>query len=184
MNNKLVIKGHLFELFLEQHRIEARIAEMAKMYNQDLSAEKTMIPVMSGAFYFTSQFLQHIDKPYRLATVQTSSYRGVNQGDQIDISYRKDEGLIRDRGLVILEDIVDSGRTASELENYFYALGAADVEVVSLFYKPDKHKYPCNLVSYGFSVGSEFLVGYGLDLDEEGRYMKNVFRLVGNEGNF
>ena len=55
------------------------------------------------------------------------------------------------------------------------------MEVLSLFYKPDQLRFDCNLSMYGFEAGPEFLVGYGLDVDEEGRYLKDVYRLVGNK---
>lgn len=102
----------------------------------------------------------------------------MDQSDELLISFLKKNHWIEGANLVILEDIVDTGRTANELEKYFYDRGANHVEVVALFFKPDKLQYTCNLTHYGFEVGTEFLVGYGLDVDEEGRYLKDVWRLV------
>lgn len=178
MDNKRRINGHLFELFIPEHRINTRITEMAERFGRVMEPGMTMVPVMSGAFYFASQFLDKIDQSYRLLSVQASSYHGVDQSDELLISFLKKDKWIDGAHLVILEDIVDTGRTAHELEKYFYDRGAVQVEVVALFYKPDKLRYACNLTHYGFEVGNEFLVGYGLDVDEEGRYLKDVWRLV------
>lgn len=102
----------------------------------------------------------------------------MNQSDELVISFLKNDRWIDGEHLVILEDIIDSGRTAFELEKFFYSKGAAHVEVVALFYKPGQQRYECNLTHYGFEVGSEFLIGYGLDIDEEGRHMKDVWQLA------
>ncbi len=151
---------------------------MARLVNAQLMPGSTMVPVMSGAFYFASQFLAEIDKPYRLLSVQVSSYQGVDQADEILISFLKKDHWIEDAHLIILEDIVDTGRTACELQKFFYDRGAAHVEIIALFYKPGKLQFDCNLTHFGFEVGGEFLVGYGLDVDEEGRYLKDVWRLT------
>ncbi len=176
MDAKLKINEHEFELFIAQDKIEDRIAEMAWRFSSDLKSEVAMVPVMAGAFYFASRFLSHIDKPYRLFGVQASSYKGVNQSEELAISFLKDDRWIKDAHLVILEDIIDSGRTAHELEKYFYSKEAARVEVVALFYKPEQQRFQCNLTHYGFEIDPEFIVGYGLDVDEEGRYLKDVYR--------
>ncbi len=178
LDNKRRINGHLFELFIPEHRINTRITEMAGQFGRTMKRGTTMVPVMSGAFYFAGQFLDKIDQSYRLLSVQASSYQGVDQSDELLISFLKKNHWIEGANLVILEDIVDTGRTANELEKYFYDRGANHVEVVALFFKPDKLQYTCNLTHYGFEVGTEFLVGYGLDVDEEGRYLKDVWRLV------
>lgn len=184
MDNKLKINGHLFELFISHQQIKRRIKEMAWGFNKDLLPGRAMVPVMAGAFYFAGGFLSFIDKPYRLFSVQASSYHGVNRSEELLISFLKNERLIEGAHLVILEDVVDSGRTAFELEKYFYSKGAAHVEVVALFYKPGQQKYECNLTHYGFEVGAEFLIGYGMDFDEEGRDLKDVYRWIENEENF
>ncbi len=176
--NKRKINGHLFELFISEGEINTRITELAAQFSRILDGEITMVPVMSGAFYFAYQFLSHIVKPYRLLSVQAASYQGVEQSEECRISYLKEDRWIKGAHLVILEDIVDTGRTAHELEQFFYERGAAYVEVVALFFKPGKYRYDCNLTHYGFEVGNEFLVGYGLDVDEEGRYLKDVWRLA------
>lgn len=176
MDTELKINGHEFELFIAQDEIEDRIEEMARRFNTDLRPGVAMVPVMAGAFYFASRFLSYIDKPYRLFGVQASSYQGVNQSDEFLVSFLKNDQLIDGAHLVILEDVVDSGRTASELEKFFYSKGAAHVEVVALFYKPAQQQYECNLTHFGFEVGSEFIIGYGLDIDEEGRHLKDVYR--------
>lgn len=151
---------------------------MARAFTRTLESEVAMVPVMAGAFYFAHEFLSHIDRPYRLLSVQAASYQGVEQSDTCEISFLKNDRWIEGAHLVILEDIVDTGRTAHELERFLYDRGAAYVEVVALFFKPDKVRYKCNLTHFGFEVGHEFLVGYGLDVDEEGRYLKDVWRLV------
>lgn len=172
------MNGYLFELFIGQREINIRIKEMAQRLNETLLPGRTMVPVMSGAFYFAAQFLAEIDKPYRLLSVQASSYQGVEQTGELLISFLKGDQWIEGVHIIILEDIVDTGRTVHELEKYFYSKGAATVEVVALFYKPGQQRYDCNLTHFGFEVGHEFLVGFGLDIDEEGRHLKDVWRMT------
>ncbi len=176
--NKRKINGHLFELFISEQEINKRITTLADEFSRTATTQLTMVPVMVGAFYFSYQFLAHLDHPYRMLSVQAASYQGVEQSEDCQISFLKEDRWIRGAHIVILEDIVDTGRTSHELERYFYERGAEYVEVVALFYKPGKLRYECNLTHFGFEVGNEFLVGYGLDVDEEGRYLKDVWKLV------
>lgn len=169
-------------MFIDQQTIEERISEMAKEFNDEVYSDLLMVPVMTGAFYFAARFLQEVKQPYRLIGLQASSYDGLQGGKEVDISFHK-ENRIQGSHIVILEDIIDSGRTAHELEGYFYRHGAVAVTVIALLHKPDNQQFSCNLVNYGFRIGPEFIVGYGLDLDEEGRYLKALYQHVGTDGN-
>lgn len=180
LKNNIKINGHHFEMFIDQRTIENRIDEMAKEFMAGAPSDLVMVPVLSGAFYFSARFLQNINQPYRLIGMQASSYDGLQGRKNVNISFHK-EHCIQGNHIVVLEDIVDSGRTANELEAFFNNHGAISVSVIALFYKPENQRFKCNLVDYGFPIGPEFIVGYGLDLDEEGRHLRAVYRHVGTD---
>src|SRR5690625_5833781 len=95
-----------------------------------------MIPVMTGAFYFSSYFLSCLDFPYRLFTMSVQSYQGLKSRGEVHIHFPKEGSWIRNADIIILEDIIESGLTVHHLEKFFYARGARSVSVITLFHKP------------------------------------------------
>lgn len=176
MVEKIQIGGHSFVLLYSQREIENRIYEMANSFKQDPTRDYVMIPVMTGAFYFSSYFLSCLDFPYRLFTMSVQSYQGLESRGEVLVHFPKDTTWIHDADVVILEDIIETGLTVHHLEKYFYARGARSVSVITLFHKPSQQRYEFDVLMSGFEISNEFIVGYGLDYDESGRWLKSVYQ--------
>ena len=89
----------------------------------------------------------------------------------------KSDKEIQNRHIIIVEDIIDSGLTIDGVIKIFKKEKVKSIEVVSLLYKPDNYKYNHNIKWYGFSIPNDFVVGYGLDYNEKGRNLKNIYKL-------
>lgn len=176
MEEKIKIAGTPFILRYTQNQIEKRIREMAYSFERETDRHYTMIPVMTGAFYFSASFLSHLDFPYRIFTLNVHSYEGMESKGAAEVFFSKDSTWIKGADIIILEDIVETGWTVSHLEKYFKERGARSVSVITLFYKPGRQKHPCSIRQFGFEISDEFIVGYGLDFNEEGRWLKAVYQ--------
>lgn len=176
MEEKIKISGQSFTLLYSQAQIQDRIREMANTFKTEQDRNYTMIPVMTGAFYFSAQFLSHLNFPYKIFTLNARSYNGLKSRGDVEIFFPKDSEWIRDADIVILEDIIETGLTIHQLEKYFQDRGAASVSVITLFYKPGKQAYRCHILQSGFEISDEFIVGFGLDYNEEGRWLKSVYQ--------
>ena len=170
MKKEIKIHDLEFEEFISSERIQARIREMADQLNQDYKdADPIIVPVLSGAFLFAADLIRNMDVEPEIHFIKASSY-----GDDLKSSGKVKILLdvpvdLKDRHVLIMEDIVDSGLTCSFLCDYFGKQSPASVEIVSLLYKPANLKYPPVPKYVGFEIGPDFVVGYGLDYAQKGR---------------
>jgi hypoxanthine phosphoribosyltransferase len=135
------------------------------------------ISVLTGAFMFTADLLKHITIPSEVSFIRVSSYHGTaSTGTVLQVLGLKEE--IKDRTVVVLEDIVDTGNTMISLMNILKSHQPAEVKVATLLFKPAALKYKVNLDYVGFEVPNDFLVGYGLDYDGLGRNLNDICTLV------
>lgn len=166
----------LFEMFISHQEIQERTRELAmKISNDDESL--IFVPVMTGAFYFSSSFLSYYSRPYQICCVTTSSYKGTKSTGSVEIIHHKDPAIFEGKKVVILEDIIDTGLTVKELTRELYLNGAREVIVVAMLFKPGKLEHDIPLHSVGFEIGDEFVIGFGLDYNESGRYLDDIYQL-------
>ena len=177
LKSEITIEGVSFDLLFSGDEIEKKIREMGEAFAAR-SGEKlyTMVPVMTGALYFSARFLSYLDFPYRVFSVSAESYDGLTSTGEVNIYFPKDLTWLEGADVIILEYIVETGLTIRRLESFFYAHGAQSVSVITLFYKPERLQYDCPVREYGFSIGDEFIVGYGMDYHEQGRWLQAVYQ--------
>jgi hypoxanthine phosphoribosyltransferase len=172
------IKDLEFSPFITRFDIQERIAELAIKINQDYENRNPIfISVLSGSFMFTSDLLKQIDIQSEVTFIKVNSYEGTSSTNQI----KEMIGLsnnITDRHVIIIEDIVDTGHTMNYLTQELSKKDPSSIEIVTLFYKPEAHKYNTKLRYVGFEIPKLFIVGYGLDYDGLGRNYQDVYQLV------
>lgn len=179
MENTIRIKGMEFSVAIPHELIEWKVKDMADQINKDYQGKSpTVIVMLTGAFIFAADLIRKLDIPIELGFAKYSSYEGTEStgivkeviGATVDI---------RDKDVLIVEDIIDTGTTMKLVIPQFYCMGAKDVKVASLLRKPSRLKHPDLKIDYiGMDVDDKFLVGYGLDYDEEGRWMKDIYEPV------
>lgn len=159
------------EILVTQAQIETRTKELAHELMQDYQDKRPiLIGLLKGSVPFMAELLKHLDIYAQTEFMVVSSYHGTVSTGEIHILKDLDVS-IKDRHLVIVEDIVDTGLTLNTIMDLLMHRGAASVEVVCLLDKPSGRKIPVRVKYLGFTVPNEFVVGFGLDYNE---YYRNL----------
>lgn len=145
-------------------------AEVTEAYRDQ---EFTVVSVLKGSCVFASDLIRQIPIPLELAFVAASSYRSATVSGQLDLNYFPAEGEITGRRLLLVDDILDTGRTLAALKKELYERGAAEVRSCVFLDKPSRRSVEFEADFRGFEVDNLFVVGYGLDF--AGRYRNLPF---------
>lgn len=173
------IKDKIFQRYITHDEIQLRVqaisAELSKIYHDK---NPIFIVILRGAFMFASDILKYFNDPCEIEFTHLSSYTGMESSGKIHIKLPVNEDKIKDRHIIILEDIVDSGLTMSFFTTYLNQLSPQSVSLVSFLYKPENLIKDIKIDYVGFTIPELFVVGYGLDYDGLGRNLKDVFQLA------
>ncbi|MDR2628258.1 MAG: hypoxanthine phosphoribosyltransferase [Dysgonamonadaceae bacterium] len=177
MTQLVQIKDRQFVRFISEEKIVDAIRRIAAQMEADLKdLQPLFVCVLKGAFMFSSDLLKLLDFPCEITFVRLKSYEGTIAGSRVE----EIQGLVEDvenRHVVILEDIIDTGRTVASLLVRMSALKPASVRVAALFFKPDAMVEDVRPDYAAIVIPNDFIVGYGLDYDGWGRNLKHVYRL-------
>lgn len=174
---KIEIDDKHFELLLEYEQIKKRIRLLAIQLNVDFEDKiPVFIGVLNGSFIFLADLIKEIDIASEVSFVKVSSYNGDKSSGKIN----EEIGLqmsLKDRDVIIVEDIIDSGTTLQYLLKMIKKEKPASVQVCSLLLKPQSLKVEIDEINYvGFEIPNEFVIGYGLDYKGLGRNLKDIYR--------
>jgi hypoxanthine phosphoribosyltransferase len=167
-----------FREFLTEDAIQQRIEELAQKINTDLAGKEVVfLGILNGAFLFAADLFRRINFPARISFVKLASYQGTSSSGTIKelIGWNED---IRDKTIVVIEDIVDTGNTLERIVGELVIRKAAEVKIATMLYKPDAYTKDIPLDYIGFKIPNDFVVGYGLDYDGFGRNLPAVYTLV------
>ena len=177
MSRKQIL-DKVFETTYPQERIEAAVAAVAERMNAELAGrEPLFLCVLNGAFMFAADLMKMVSVPCQISFVKLASYSGTHSTGTVKQLIGLNESL-EGRTVVIVEDIVDTGKTMEGLVAQVRALGAADVRVATLLYKPGNCTADVRLDYVGLEIPNDFIVGYGLDYDGFGRNIPEIMTLV------
>ncbi len=174
----ITLHDKTFELFLEAPIIDRAIGEMAGRINRELAGSNPLfLVILNGAFMFASDLLKRITIPgSEVSFLKIASYRGTaSEG-----SVRELIGLEHDvtgRTVVILEDVVDSGKSMQYLLELLVQRKPETVRVAALFFKPKALTCQIPVDYYGLELGNDFIIGRGLDYDGLGRNLPDLYKL-------
>ncbi|MDT0607903.1 adenylate kinase [Croceitalea rosinachiae] len=174
-----MIKIHdkLFKPYLS----EAQILKAVKKIAQEIALDyKDVTPifvgVLNGSFMFVSDFLKEYQYPCEVSFVKLSSYQGLTSTGIVETLLDVSED-IEGRSVIILEDIIDTGRTLQQLVNLFSTTNVKEFKIASLFYKSEIYNGEYTIDYVGLEISDDFIVGYGLDYNELGRNLREVYQL-------
>ena len=166
-----------FSESISNQDIQSAVEKIALKLNKDLENKDVIfIAVLNGAFMFAADLMKHIDLNCRITFLKLASYDGTEQSGTINQLIGLNE-TIKDKTVVIIEDIVDSGDTLNMLLNLLDSHQPSEVKLVSLLFKPDSFKYQFPLDYIGFHIPNKFVVGYGLDYDGFGRNLDRIYSI-------
>ncbi len=174
---KITIKDKTFSINIPSDKIQNRIGELAKQINSDYKDKiPVFICVLSGSFLFAADLIKKLSIDCEVSFIRVSSYSGT-QSTGVVKSVVGISTELKDRHVVILEDIVDTGDTAVYLFEEIKKHAPADVRFASLLLKPKALRHDVKVDYLGFEVPNDFLVGYGLDYDGLGRNYADIYKL-------
>lgn len=176
MNKRIKLLDKTFEVMIPAEEIDRAVERVAKRLNEDYRDRETplFLGVLNGAFMFMSDLIKKIDFTCELSFVKLASYSGTSTTGKVQelIGLKNN---IEGRHVIIVEDIVDTGESMAHLMRSLEGHKPASVEVCTLFYKPASYSKPFPINYRAMEIGNEFIVGYGLDYDQLGRNLKDIY---------
>ena len=175
--NIVTLLDKQFERYITEAEILNAITRMASEVARDYKDEVPIfIGVLNGSFMFVSDFLKAYPHPCYGSFLKLSSYSGLTSTGLVKTLLDFPEG-IQGRSVIILEDIVDTGRTVQELYDLLSGTRVKEFRIVTLFYKSQVYKGEFPIDYVGMDIPDRFIVGYGLDYEEQGRNLRDIYQL-------
>jgi hypoxanthine phosphoribosyltransferase len=167
-----------FREFLSEKVIKQRIEELAMQVNNDLKGKEVVfLGILNGAFLFAADLFRRIDFPARISFVKLASYQGTSSSGSVKelIGWNED---IKNKTIVVIEDIVDTGSTLERIVAELVIRKAAEVKIAAMLYKPAAYTKNIPIDYIGFEIPNDFVIGYGLDYNGLGRNLPSVYTLI------
>lgn len=153
------------KILVSEEEIKVKVTEIGRRISEDYAGrEPLIVPVLSGSFIFASDLVRAISIPVSISFIYASSYGdATTSSGKVDIKTGKDGLEVEGRDVILVEDIVDTGRTLSSVKEYILEKGANSVEICTFLDKPSRRVFPVDVKYMCFDIPNEFVVGYGLD---------------------
>lgn len=174
-----MIKLHdkYFKPFMGEAAIQQAVREVANKVAEDYRSQVPIfVGVLNGAFMFVSDFLKYYPYPCEVSFVRLGSYEGLTSTGIVE-ALLDPPANVEGRSVIILEDIIDTGRTVQKLVHMFSEINVKEFRIASLFYKSEIYNGEYDVDYFGVEIPNVFVVGYGLDYRELGRNLKEVYEL-------
>jgi hypoxanthine phosphoribosyltransferase len=170
------------QVLLSAEQIQRRVGELARQIAVDYHGRPvTIVGVLTGSLIFLADLIRHLDLPLRVGLIQASSYRGpATTAGALHVQPDLTPD-VRGRHVLLLDDILDTGQTLGHLVRHLHGLGAASLRVAVLLRKRGRQQVPLEPDYCGFDIPDAFVVGYGLDFNDEYRHLPHIAVLPGEE---
>lgn len=173
----ITVKDKRFEPYLTGTEIDGQIQRLAAEINRDYIGKKPLfIAILNGSFMFASDLFKAINIEAEICFIKLASYKGTKSTGQVVTAIGLDTD-IHNRHIIILEDIVDTGKTLNEFLPQLRHQQPATLELAVLLHKPYATVFPVPIKYLGFSIPDKFVLGYGLDYDGLGRNIPEIYQL-------
>lgn len=176
---KVTLKDKTFKKFISYEKISAAIDEVANKINADFEGctdVPVLLCVLNGSIMFMGELMKRLNFNCQVISIKLTSYEGTSTTGRV----KQAMGLtssIEGRRVIVVEDIVDSGNTIVELKEILKENGAAESYMCTLLLKPDAYKKDVKLDYVAMEIPNDFIIGFGLDYDELGRNLKDIYTL-------
>lgn len=173
----MIVKDKNFKIYISEWEIGTIVGDLAAQVSGDYrDGDLVACPILTGAFMFAADLVRKLTIPCEVSFVRYASYSGMSSTGQVRCMLPFPPE-IEGRDVLIIEDVVDSGFSMRHMLDAVWALHPRSVKICTLFFKPDAFKGDYKVDYIGRNIGNEFIVGYGLDYDEHGRTLKDVYVL-------
>ena len=169
-----------FHVLFNRHEIETAVRRLASEISKDYRNQNPLLlGVLRGSFVFMADLIRHLDFPLEVDFIGLSSYGSSTQSSGKIKVVKKLETPVRERNVLVVEDIVDTGLTTAFLLQHLQRRKPASVKLCALTEKPSRREVSVNIDYLGFTVPDKFLVGYGLDANQKCRNLPDICYLEG-----
>ncbi|HEY0355172.1 MAG TPA: hypoxanthine phosphoribosyltransferase [Flavisolibacter sp.] len=174
----ITLHDKTFDTYLSEKEIQEKIKHIASQLNKDYQGKKPLfIAILNGSFMFAADLFKYITIDAEICFIKLASYKGMKSSGNVITAIGLDQDIY-DRDVVILEDIVDTGKTLHEFLPKLDHQQPKSLKIASLLHKPEATQFPLKIDYIGFAIPNKFVVGYGLDYDGLGRNLKEIYQLA------
>jgi hypoxanthine phosphoribosyltransferase len=167
-----------FAPYITSKEIEEQVRRVAEEINRDYAEKKPLfIAILNGAFIFAADLFKQITIEAEICFIKLASYKGVKSSGKVITAIGLDVDLYN-RDVIIVEDIVDTGKTLSQFLPQLEHHHPASLKIAALLHKPTATTHSIKIDYLGFTIPDKFVVGYGLDYDGLGRNIKEIYQLI------
>lgn len=173
------IRGRKLELLIPEDKIQEKVKELAKAISREFNGEELyVIGILKGSFMFFADLVRNLEGKIFIDFMQVSSYKTEMESFG-EVIFIKDMSVdIKDKNVLIVDDIIDTGRTLKALVEALSLREPKKLKTCVLLDKRERREVDYNADFYGFEIPDKFVVGYGLDWAEEGRNLKEIYAVV------
>ncbi|MDY5125073.1 MAG: hypoxanthine phosphoribosyltransferase [Prevotella sp.] len=172
------IKDKTFKTSIPEVEIQQRVKEVADHINRDMADKNPLLlAVLNGSFMFAADLMKNITIPCEISFVKLASYQGTQSTGAVKEVIGINEDLAG-RTVIIVEDIVESGLTIQRMLDSLGTRNPDSIDVCTLLLKPDRLKVDLDIKYVAFSIPNDFILGYGLDYDQQGRNLRDIYTLM------
>jgi len=166
-----------FVPYLSAQAIGEKVRELAARISEDYKGKRPLfLAVLNGSFLFAADIFRNLEIEAEISFIKLASYKGTTSSGNVITAIGLEESL-HDRHVILLEDIIDTGKTLHEFLPQLEHQGPASIRIAALLTKPEALKYPVHADYTGFAIPNKFVVGYGLDYDGLGRNIPEIYQL-------
>lgn len=167
-----------FMPYISSEDIEKQVRRVADEINKDYAGKNPLfIAILNGAFIFAADLFKYLKMDTEICFIKLASYKGVKSTGKVITAIGLDAELFG-RDVIIVEDIVDTGKTLNQFLPQLVHQHPASLKIVSLLHKPSASIFPIQIDYLGFTIPDKFVIGYGLDYDGLGRNIKEIYQQV------
>ncbi len=175
--SEIQVLDKTFNTLIPKENIQERIKEIALQINEEMKDKNPLfLAVLNGSFIFAADLCRHLTIRHEISFVKLASYEGTSSTGNI----KQMIGLscdLKNRHVIILEDIIDTGLTMKYLLEQLTKQSPASLQICTLLNKPAKRKVPIDIKYIAFNIPNGFVVGYGMDYDQQGRNLNEIYTL-------
>lgn len=178
---KITLHDKTFRRTIPRREIILKIKALADKLNSrwaETAQPPVFVSVLNGAFMFTAELLRHIAFPCEVVFVRLASYDGLTSNGEVRELLGLEDGRLAGREVIVLEDIVETGRTVEALHRILSRQSPESIAFSALFFKPEAYAKPYKIDYYAMKLPNDFIVGFGLDYDQLGRNLPDVYALI------
>ena len=166
-------------VMLTEEEVDAKISEIGQRISKDYAGKEVhLVCVLKGGSFFMCELAKRITVPVSIDFMSVSSYGGDTKSSGVVKIVKDLDEPLKDKNVIVVEDIVDSGRTLSYLLELLGQREPQSLALCTLLDKPERRVTNVKVDYTGFEIPDEFVVGYGLDYDQQGRNLRDIYTLV------